>query len=124
MHADSSKDSHEIRHGRAAKGGSLRAAIAIRGHVCYDNITLCIDIISIKTRYMVFVFLQDREAARRRGIPLATAGDRRSPHLDTIFEKCSCLRGEIDLDGRRAQNAVTSPNPFLAGFGLWLFAGV
>ena len=124
MHADASKDSHEIRHGRAAKGGSLRAAIAIRGHICHDNMTLCINKVSVKTRYMVFVFLQNREAASRRGIPLATAGDRRSPHLNTIFKKYSRLGGEIDLDGRRAQNTVTSPNPVLAGFGLWLFAGV
>jgi hypothetical protein len=116
MQADASADSHEIWHGRASKGSSLWAGIAIQGYVCHDNITLGINIVSVETRYVVFVFLQNREAARRRGIALTTTGNRRSPHLDTIFEKYSTLGGEIDLDGRRAQNTVSSPNPFLAGF--------
>jgi hypothetical protein len=73
---------------------------------------------------MVFVFLQNRKTACRRGVALAAAGDRRTPYLDPIFKKYGRLGAEIDLDGRRAQNTVTSPNPVLAGFGLWLFAGL
>ena len=72
---------------------------------------------------MVFVFLQNREAACRRGVTFAATGNGRFPDLNAAFEKTDGLGGEIDLDGWRAENAIPCPNPVLAGFGFGFFAG-
>ena len=72
---------------------------------------------------MVFVFLQNREAACRRGVAFTTAGDGGFPDLDAAFEKRNGLGGEIDLDGWRAENTIPRPNPVLARFGFGFFAG-
>jgi hypothetical protein len=115
MHTDSSRDSHEVRHGCAAKGCPGWAGVLLNVYVLDDDASGAIDVIPIEVGGVREVLLHDLESPRRRIEAFSSAGDRRHANQFAPLVKGGCLLREIDDNGRRTRDATVVPVGFLKG---------
>jgi hypothetical protein len=120
VHADSSGDAHEIRHGCALEDGAGRFRVFAQFDIFLDHIARGIDVITVKAGGVIRVFLNNLIASRRGVMTLAASRDLRDTDELIALIKVGAFFTQVDLYRRCSSYSITVPirNRIISGCSL------
>ena len=98
VHSDAAVDSHEVGHRCAPECSARRATMGFYPNVGFNDIPRRIDIVAVKVRCVVFIFLDHLESAGRSAISHTASGNSSASNYLAAYEKNPLQSAKIDHD--------------------------